>query len=133
MVGQFTFHGTVAAVSGLRVYKNAAPAPAADVLMMLAFFSALLTLLFLVELRRSKHCLLGLAISGTMLGVCTLIESAWPAALVLLIWSITNLGKWISPRPMLRQFTRHLRKTTPEWSAESRVHQLFGDPPMTFN
>jgi hypothetical protein len=123
----------VGAVPAMRASGAAVPVAKADAVMMVAFFSAILVLLFMLELRRSRHSLLPMGLAGSCLAVCTFISGAWPAGLVLIAWSATNIWKWIQFRRQSPEIKSQPHHVSSSWAEPTRVQRLFDDPPLTFN
>jgi len=115
-----------------------APQPRLDVFMLTGFLLAFAQVTCFINRRRSRDMSIGLMITSMALVVYATMAGVWPLAMVQLTVAISS-AMWVTRR-LRSQRRRRSRKvrlvgrtplpTAPAqpWTAESRLHRMFGPP-----
>jgi len=103
-------------------------APPMDVLMVLGFLTALLTLLFWMHQRQFRSAVMGLAICLAAMAVFGFLAGAWPLGLIIFAWSASTFSRWRNERdtgggviekPVFRAIA-----IPGQWDIESRITRI---------
>jgi hypothetical protein len=98
--------------------------PDMDVVGVLGFMTAILTLLFFMHQRQSSKAVLGLAICLAAMSLYGLLQGAWPLGLIELVWSVATLVRWRAGRGLASP-ANLVRSQRPV--AQLRLGRLFGE------